>query len=458
MRKHEVIIAALMLPALAAAAPAQAVDWGDKPEDRNLSPEERRHVEIARMALSRLPFDVQRGKIIPAGLRGSAVMLPLGAKKYGLRACLYVPSYYDPGRSWPLLVEGRSKHLAPLSLWEFYQHAEKHGFLVLSVEYLYFRGRSTEKVDVWTRQGEGTIQPKERRGTDFLRDMIVDERNMMALIKSVRSRYNVESKTIGLTGFLHSAIMAYRLTLAHPDTFCTAIARSGNFDSYFMPPGAAKARKRAIFIVYGEKETSTLEDSKKAAEYFKRRGFKTVESERIPNSGVDSRPEIAANFFRGAIDEILGPEQTEFNRAYTLATRCLDDSVADNLWRPGGKPPSPAAALASLSAFVEKYPESKFKARCRFMTARITFEKLTDRRKADQVLREFLGQPLLGQRIAPQALLYLAEKIIDSKTNRKDALGVLSKIIHRRDASPETTRRAKKLHQQLLQRNGSTGS
>ena len=89
--------------------------------------------------------------------------------------------------------------------------------------------------------------------------------------------------------------------------------------------------------------------------------------------------------------------------------------------------------------------------------ARITFEKLSDRKKAEALLREFLDQPLLGRPIAPQALLYLAEKVIDGKANRKDALAVLSKIIHRRDASPETTRRAKKLHQQLLQPNGSAG-
>lgn len=458
MRKHEVIIAALMLPAMVAAGAAQTVDWDDEQEDRNLSPQEQRHVETGRTALSHLPFNVHRAKSIPGDLRGWAAMVPLGAKKYGLRACLYVPSYYDPGRSWPLLIDGRSKHLSPLSLWEFHRYAEQHGFLMLSVEYLYFRGNNVEKVEVWTRQGEGTIQPKERRGSDFLRDMIIDEKNLMALIRSVRSRYNVEARTIGLTGFLHSAIMAYRLTLIHPDTFCTAIARSGNFDSYFMPPGILKARKRAIFIVYGEKETSTLEDSKKAAAYFERRGFRAVESERIPNSGVDSRPEIAANFFRGVIDEILGPEQTEFNRAYTLAVRCLDDHVAADLRRSGGKPPSPAAALGALGGFVDKYPKSKLKARCRFMSARISFEKLTDRKKADALLREFMEQPLLGQRIAPQALLYLVERIIDTKTDRRDALAVLSKIVRRRDASAETSRRARKLYEQLLRRNGSGDS
>ncbi|NIA20755.1 MAG: hypothetical protein GWP05_02035 [Anaerolineaceae bacterium] len=459
MRKHEVIIAALILAALAATALAQTVDWDDEPEDRNLSPEEQGHVEAARAALSHLPFDVRRSKTIPGDLRGSAVMVPLGAPKNGLRACLYVPSYYDPGRSWPLLVDGRSKHLSPLSLWEFHRYAEQHGFLMLSVEYLYFRGDNAEKVEVWTRRGEGAIQPKERRGSDFLRDMIVDEKNLMALIKKVRSRYNIEGGTIGLTGFLHSAIMAYRLTLIHPDTFCTAIARSGNFDSYFMPRGILKARQRPIFIVYGEKETSTLEDSKRAAAYFRRRGFRTVESERIPNSGVDSRPEIAANFFRGVIDEILGPEQTEFNRAYSLAVRCLNETAEGNLWRSGGgKPPSPAAALEALGAFVDKYPESKFKARCRFMSARISFEKLTDRKKAEALLREFMDQPLLGQRIAPQALLYLAERIIDPEADRKEALAVLSKIVHRRDAPAATSRRARKLYEQLLRRNGSADS
>ncbi|MBN2582628.1 MAG: hypothetical protein JXL80_06135 [Planctomycetes bacterium] len=431
---------------------AQSIDWGDhEDEDRNLSPEERRYTEIARVALSRLPFDVRRVDDLPDDLRGTAAIVPLGDKKLGLQASLYVPSTYDPVRPWPLLVEGRARLLAPVSLAEFYGHAEKHGFLLLAVEYLYFRGRNTAKVDVWTREGDGTIQPKERSGPDFLRDMSVDQDNLLALLRDVQSKYNVDSRAIGVTGFLHAAVMAYRLTLARPDLFCTAIARSGNFDPFFMPRISGPSKQRTIYIVYGENETSTLADSLQAATYFGRRGFKTVQSERIPNSGVDSRPEIAANFFQGTVLETLGPQQSELNRLCNLAVRCLDGKPNASPLQPDGQPHTAATILAALATFDEKQTEASLAAPCRFMMARLLAGKLNDRGRAEALLKGFLDQPLLGDSVAPQALLYLAEKVLDPKTQSKDAINVLGKVVPRRDTLPAVTRRAKALQDQLLQ-------
>lgn len=434
-------------------AAAQDIDWGDPAEnDRRLSPEDRTYVEAAQVALERLPFEVGRADTLPETLRGTAAMVPMGDKRLGLRACLYVPSYYDPVRPWPLLVEGRSRFLSPVTLAEFHRHAEHHGFLFLGIEYSYFRGRNTAKVDVWTRQGEGTIQPKERAGTDFLRDMTADQERLVSLLREVRSKYRVDPQAVGATGFLHAAVMAYRLVLNRPDQFCTAIARSGNFDPFFMPRVSGPGKLRPIYIVYGENEESTLSDSLQAAEYFRRRGFTAVQSERIPNSGVDSRPEIAANYFHGAVLETLGTDRAELHRLCDLAVRCLDDRPSEASAGTAEQVHTPASILAALAAFGEKHTEAALAAPCRLMMARLMAEKLGQRDRAETVLRGFLDQPLAGDAVAPEALVYLAEKVLDPATQTKDGLAALDKVVSRRDVLPATMRRAKALQEHLLKR------
>jgi len=432
-------------------AAAQEIDWGNPADDnRRLSPEDRAYVEAAEHALAQLPFTVQRSDTLPEMLRGTAAMVPMGDKSLGLRACLYVPSYYDPVRPWPLLVEGRGRFLSPLALAEFHRHAEDHGFLFLAVEYSYFRGRNTAKVEVWTRQGESTIQPKERAGTDFLRDMTADQERLVSLLREIRSKYRVDPQAVGATGFLHAAVMAYRLVLNRPELFCTAIARSGNFDAFFMPRVSGPGKLRPIYIVYGEKEEATLSDSLEAAEYFRRRGFTAVQSERIPNSGVDSRPEIAANYFHGTVQESLGADRAELHRLCDLAVRSLDDKLRDVPAGTAEQVHTPASILASLSEFGEKHTEPSLAAPCRLMMARLMAEKLGQRDRAEAVLRGFLDQPLAAEAVAPEALVYLAEKVLDPRTQTKEALAALNKVVTRQDVLPATMQRAKALQEQLL--------
>jgi predicted esterase len=393
-----------------------------------------------------LSINVKQVEKMPADLKGNGALFPIGNKADGLKGFLYVPSYYQRGRSWPLLVDGMQRNYLARSAQDFVPQAEKHGFLFLSVEYLFFQGQIQKTESVWTRKGESTISVQSRPMADSLKDMVTDEKMLLELLKQIKLDYNVDKKTIGITGFLGSALMAYRQGLLHPEEYCAAIIRSGDFHEFFMPQDTSRARDQAIFLVFGEKEDGrTLAGSLAAKDYFKGHSFKNFQAERIPNSGVDSRPEIAANYFRGALDKALGPEQAAFHRDSNLALRFLNDSLPKDTLQPNGKPFDGAAMVATLDSFLQTYPKTQFAGYTKFLMARLTLEKLNNPKKAEEILREFNQAPLLASATAPAALLYLVEKIIDPEKDPNESAALLRKLVNRRDAGAETLNRVREI-------------
>lgn len=463
-------------------------------------------------ALRKFWAAVRREETIPGDLKGAAAAVPFGDKASGLKACLYVPTTYSPGRSWPLLVESSCRSAAAIQLKALQPMAEKHECLLLVVEYQFPQGRPVYQQKGWTREGTKDFTVVDRSLEDVLKDMAADEKNLLALLKQVSARYTVESKAVGATGFLWPGLMAYRLALTYPNVFSCCIVRTTTFDEQCLPKDVSRARTKPFYIVYGEREPLwAVEASQQAIDFFKRRQFSKVVVERIPNSGVDPRPEIAANYFRSAVEETLGPEQTAFYRAYSQAVRCVeglpaagdvaateglpsDKSASPGKTAPESKPapppeapptgdapasddnPAPAdqpatetrpapqvkpapkplppptaeVALASLKAFSEKYPKSAFKPGLDYITARLALEKLSDRKQADELLRPFLRSPLREEPVAVEALFYLAEKVIDRTTAAPDAAAVLGAILARRNTSPADIKRATELRKEIL--------
>ena len=374
---------------------------------------------IAGDGLRALPFPVRFKETIPADLKGEAVAVPFGDKSLGLKACLYVPTTYSPVRSWPLLVESGFESSAAMQLREFHPHAERHEYLLLVVEYWFPHGQGGGSVSGWSREGIQEVELVRQSVEDGLKCMAADEKHVLALLKQIAGRYNVESKAVGVTGFMWPGLMAYRLMLLHPRVFCCSITRTAMFEEESLPTDVARARDRPFYVIYGEKEPSwSLKDTQRAMDFFKRKRFRKVVIEQIPNSGIDLRPEIASNYFRAAVEEALGPEQIAFYRAYSRASRCVEGlaaagDAAASEGTPSGAavpetkpegPPTPEAAMAGLKAFGEKYPKSHFKAAMAYVTARLANEKLADRKQADELLRPFLRPPLRNDPVAVVAL------------------------------------------------------
>jgi len=459
MRIIAITIAVCILLAVAAPAAAQLEDPFN-PQQKKPKPQKKQaeKPKDPKQILASLPFEVRQVDELPADLRGAAAIVPIGRENYGYSGAVYVPSYYDPGRTWPVLVDGQYKRYYPRSLKQFHAEAEKHGFILVVVEYLYWRGEESERSRVWSREGGATVTKWKRAMVDSVADMKEDEKSILSLLKEVGSKYNVEHEAVATTGFLGASVMSYRMVCEHPKIFCAAIARSGNFHEAFLPKDFIRARKRHIFVILGEKETKTLEGSNAAIEFFTKNKFPNLQVEKIPNSGVDSRPDIAANYFFGSLDQILGEEKIQLYRVHKRAMQCLADKKADaprqktNEKPPADKPKNPAAAAAALERFTDQYPKSPQGPLCEFLAARLAFEKLDDARGAEKILRGFLDLPLFSSPLAPRAILYLAEKIIDHDADTQEAIRVLGKITNRRDARAEVTSRAKELRKQLIQK------
>jgi len=401
-------------------------------------------------ARKNMPLRVKQVKRIVPELRGEAAVVPIGKAEHDLRAGLYVPSAYDDGRSWPLLVEGTYRNGLQGSLKEFRGHCEKQGFLLLVIEYRYYRSGDPDKVEGWTRDGAREFNYYTRPIPEFAADIAIDERNLAAILDQIRAHYRVEDRAIATTGFLLAGTMAYRLVLSHPDTFCMSIVRTGSFIEELMPASVSRARKRPIHIIFGEKEPKwALKDAEAAITYFRQRKFANMHVERIPNSGVDSRPEIAATSFRGTFEKVLGPEQMAFYRVYTQAVDCLNDADGKDAKKLSGSDLTPTAALTALAGFAKKHPKSAFRAPVEFVKARLYAEKLADQQKAKKALSAFRRRPLLTDPIACRALLYLAENVIDHETDPNEAIRVLTQIIVRPKTPPAMIERARKLRKEI---------
>jgi len=388
----------------------------------------------------------RRADSLPEGLKGKAAAFPIGNPRDDLTGLVYVPSYADSARTWPVLVEGVAPGHLPLALRDFAPQAEKHGFILLAVEYLYDKGEDAGTSKAWSRDGEVTISHRSRTVPEYLRDMAADERVLRGLLRDLGRAYRVEKRTVAVTGFLGAGVMAYRLPMVYPDLFCAGVSRSGGFSQMFLPSPTAKARNRAFYVIFGDKEEpQTLDNSQQAVMYLNSRRFTKVVAERIPNSGVDSRPEIAANYFRAAIDQLLGDERAAFDRAANIAGLLLEGRLTDGVRTSADRPVDAQGAAAMLESFIDKYPKSEFGGLARLLLARVLVEQLDNRKKAAHVLREFDKLPLSADPAAPDALLYLVEKVMDTCAEASEARRILNRLVARRDIAPQQRTRAARL-------------
>jgi len=439
MRRIGTIVTLLSCLALAGPAAAQRSDSGGPTTEEPWDP-------AAALRQDRCVAGARRVERLPSGLKGRAAAFPIGDAQNELMGVLYTPSYYDPARTWPVLVEGVARNHLAVALKDFTQQAETHGFILLAVEYLYHKGQDAGSFKVWSREGDITVAHQSRTVPEYLRDMAVDERVLRGLLRRLGRQYAVEKQAVAVTGFLGAGVMAYRLPMLYPHLFCAGVSRSGGFSQSFVPPPSAKARDRTFYIIFGDKEEPlTLDNSQQALVYLKSRRFKNVVAERIPNSGVDSRPEIAANYFRATINDRLGPERAAFDRAANLAGLLLADRLTDDIRTSSGRPVDGAATAAALESFITTYPRSTYRGQARFLLARVLAEELDDRKRAEDVLRKFSRPPLLSDSTAPEALLYLAERVLDTQADAKEVKRILSRLVARTDIAPQQRIRARVL-------------
>ena len=201
----------------------------------------------------------------------------------------YVPSYYSPDRSWPLVV---TLH-GTTPIWDGYRRqvdewkalAEKNGFIVVAPD---------------LRGAEG-ILPRIR--SVWYKDLESDERAILAIMDELESRYRIDRQAVMLTGFSAGGFPMYWTGLRNPTQFSMLVARACNGDQKMAERAASAGADRspAIFIFCGKADILLRNSAWKAYRFFRERGYS---ARRKSIDGAHwRRPDVAWQHWKASLPE-----------------------------------------------------------------------------------------------------------------------------------------------------------
>ena len=165
----------------------------------------------------------------------------------GRRYWIYVPSYYDEQREWPLVITLHGTHGWDGSMrqvMEWKALAEAHGLIVAAP-------------DLKSVQG---ILPLVRKL--WHKDLEADERAVLALLDHLTGNYRIDRNYVLLTGFSAGGYPLYYIGLRNPAKFNMLIARACNSDLQLLEEVKLtdQVRKLPICIFWGKDDLKPLQD------------------------------------------------------------------------------------------------------------------------------------------------------------------------------------------------------
>ncbi len=192
---------------------------------------------------------------------------------------LYVPSYYDRGRRWPLVITlhgtfGFDSPAAQIREWKAL--AEEHGFIVAAPSLLSTQGVLPRIKGLWYQ------------------DLARDERTILAVRQHVVRWYSVDPEAVLLTGFSAGGYPMYWTGLRHPEQFSMLVARACNCDLEMLGriPETAPARQLPVCIYCGRGDLAGLRDqARQAYEYLQAHHFNVTK--RVIRGGHSRSPKVA---------------------------------------------------------------------------------------------------------------------------------------------------------------------
>jgi len=234
----------------------------------------------------------------------------------------YVPTGYNDEKPTPLLIAFTGGGIGRKNIGRLWKLAEKHSQIVLTPDTWAVRGPPGDQVKAartlkgWSRDtGETEVPHYVRDSSDVLRDLKADAEAVRRAVGLVAKSYNIDSKLVVLTGHSGGAWIAYYTGLADPLRYAGVCIRSGNFRPHLVPPNLMRARKLPITVVIGDQDLNVvMAETDKAEEFFKKKKFANFNVERLPNSGHDSRPEVALNFVRLLQNKLLADRRKRWVR------------------------------------------------------------------------------------------------------------------------------------------------
>lgn len=198
---------------------------------------------------------------------------------------LYVPSYYDGSRRWPLVITLHGTHgwdSSRAQIKEWKHLAEQQGFLVAAPDLKSVQGIAPVVRQLWYN------------------DVRSDEEAILALAEELCQKYSIEEGRILLTGFSAGGYPMYYAGLRSPDQFDMLIARACNSDVglFEQIELTDEARKMPIVIFWGKDDLKPLQDqSWQAFRYLRERGFVNTIRDK-EKGGHLRRPQLAWEFWQ----------------------------------------------------------------------------------------------------------------------------------------------------------------
>lgn len=173
---------------------------------------------------------------------------------------LYVPEYYEPSRSWPLVITLHGGH-----------------------------GRGDDYLLTWLRAAKSAgyivLSPKSLGGTWSLQRPGVDIRSILSMVETLLDEYSIDIGRLFATGLSDGGSFSYALGLSCPKLFAGAapIAAAGMIVGMF---NLDKAKDLPIYIVHGGKDFMfPVATAQMAYELLQKSAFTKVKYEELPDWG-----------------------------------------------------------------------------------------------------------------------------------------------------------------------------
>lgn len=206
------------------------------------------------------------------------------------RYWLYVPSYYDPNRTFPLVITlhgtfGWDGQRPQIKEWRAL--AEKRGLIVAAPKLRSVQGITPVVRKMW------------------FADLQADEAAILAIMEEISRNYSIDERAVLLTGFSAGGYPMYYVGLRNPDRFSMLIARACNssVDLFEHIELTDDARKLPIVIFWGKDDLGKIKNQSWAAfRYLREHGFRKTEREKI-KGGHLRRPDVAYRFWRDVLPD-----------------------------------------------------------------------------------------------------------------------------------------------------------
>ncbi len=198
----------------------------------------------------------------------------------GAQYHVYLPSYYDAQRDWPMVITLHGTYgfdSASAQIKEWKALAEEKGFIVVAPVLKSVQG----------------ILPTVK--SLHMSDLQVDEQIILNVLDAVCGKYHVDRKSVMLTGFSAGGFPMYYTGLRNPTKFNMLAARSANYEPELIEnvPMNDDIRRLPIAIYWGKSDLKPIHDDSWAAfRYLRTHQCKKVEEFEFVGGHL-RRPDLA---------------------------------------------------------------------------------------------------------------------------------------------------------------------